>query len=131
MAGFAYLKLVQGSYAHRIPACRMRRLKGCPDGNASTAWDYADLLCNHYRDADSKCCRYSYTSRAQSPLKHFLHIVQHVADWVVLFSRSQHFPSSSLKFIHTNPSPHPLLSFLTCTRVGGNYHYHECLFFSV
>ena len=30
----------------RFPACRMRRQKVCPDGSASTAWDYAGLLCN-------------------------------------------------------------------------------------
>ena len=33
-------------YTHRILACRMRRLKGCPDGSASTAWNYDSLLCN-------------------------------------------------------------------------------------
>ena len=33
-------------YAHRFPACRMRRLKGCHDGNAYTALEYANILCN-------------------------------------------------------------------------------------
>ena len=27
-------------YAHRFPACRMRRVTRCPDGSASKAWDY-------------------------------------------------------------------------------------------
>ena len=58
-------------YAHNFPACRMRRLKGCPDGNASTAWDYGGLLCNLYRDAGPKRCHHSQTSRAQSPLNPF------------------------------------------------------------
>ena len=41
-------------YAYRFPACRMKRLKGCPDGSASIAWDYAGLLCNLDRDAGPK-----------------------------------------------------------------------------
>ena len=35
-------------YAHGFPACRMRRLKGCPDSSASTAWDYARFLSHLY-----------------------------------------------------------------------------------
>ena len=37
-----------GEYAHQIPARCMRRIKGCPDGSASTACDYGGLLCNLY-----------------------------------------------------------------------------------
>ena len=43
-------------YAYRLPACCMRGLKRCPDGSASTACDYAGLLCNLYRDASLKRC---------------------------------------------------------------------------
>ena len=32
-------------WAHRFPACHMRRLKGLPDGSACTAWNYAGFLC--------------------------------------------------------------------------------------
>ena len=58
-------------YAHRFPACCMRRQKACPDGSASTAWDYAGLLCNLYRNASPKCCHYSQTFRAKSSLNLF------------------------------------------------------------
>ena len=34
--------------AHRLPACRMKRPKGFPDGSTSTARDYAGLLCYLY-----------------------------------------------------------------------------------
>ena len=58
-------------YAHRIPACRMRRLKGCPDSSATTAWDYAGPLCSLYRDAAQKRCQHSQTFTAHStPLTH-------------------------------------------------------------
>ena len=30
-------------YEQRFPTCRMKQLKGCPDGSASIAWDYAGL----------------------------------------------------------------------------------------
>jgi len=47
---------------HRFLVCYTRRLKGCPDGSAFMAWDYASLLCNLYSlgwrelDTDPKCC---------------------------------------------------------------------------
>merc|ERR1719154_476240 len=50
----------------------MRRLKGCPDGNASVVYDYVGLLCNLYsigsrdRDATQNRSHYSQTSHAQS-----------------------------------------------------------------
>ena len=34
-------------YAHRIPACRMRRLKGCLDASASLAWK-VDIFSFHW-----------------------------------------------------------------------------------
>ena len=74
-------------YAHRFPVCRIRRLKGCPNVSASTAWDYTGLVCNLYRDAGPKCCHDSQTSCAQSP-QPLLHMVQHVADWVWIFNHS-------------------------------------------
>ena len=46
----------------------MRHLKWCPDGSASTSWNYAGLLCNLYRDDGQKRYHHSKTSRAQSPL---------------------------------------------------------------
>ena len=73
-------------YAYRFPACRMRRLKVCPDGSAFTAWDYALLLCYLYsigwRDRYSQ---YSWALPLFSslscpiPTQPLLHIVQHVA----------------------------------------------------
>ena len=95
-------------YAQRFSACRMRCLKECPDGIASTAWDYAvllPLLRNLYRDAGPKRCQHSQT---------LLHMVQHAADWVASFLRSQHSPLSPLKFFHTPP----LLPSFRCPRVG-------------
>ena len=46
----------------------MRRLEGCPNSSASTAWDYAGLLSNLYRDADPNRRHHFQTSRPQSPL---------------------------------------------------------------
>ena len=57
--------------SHRFPACHMRWLKGCPDGSASTARDYAGLLCNLYQDAGPKRYQHSQTSRVQSTLNRF------------------------------------------------------------
>ena len=54
--------------AHCFPACRRKRLKGCPDGCASTAWDSVHLLCNLYWNAGRKRC----------PL---LHMVQPLFTW--------------------------------------------------
>ena len=53
------------------------------------AWDYAGFLRNLCRDAGPKRCQHSQTARVQS----LLHMVQHVADWVAPFPRSQHSPS--------------------------------------
>ena len=33
-------------YAQHFLVCRINRLKECPDGSASTAWNYTGLLCN-------------------------------------------------------------------------------------
>ena len=46
--------LIMHNYFDPFPACPMMRLKGCPDGSVSTAWDYAGLLCNLYWDASEK-----------------------------------------------------------------------------
>ena len=80
--------------------CRMRRLKGCSDGSGSTAWDYAGLLCNlnsldlRDHDAGPKCCHYSQTSRAQSPLNHFY-------SWYNMLLTQSHSTPPPLKFFNT------------------------------
>ena len=54
-----------------------------------------------------------------------LHMVQHVADWVTLFLRSQHSPPTPpLKHFQTS-IPSLLLPPLTCTKVRANHH--KCL----
>ena len=58
------------------------------------------------------------------PTQPLLHMVQHVADWVAPFLRSQHSPPPPLEFFHTPISPHPSPS-PTYTRVRGNHHHHE------
>ena len=50
------------------------------------------------------------------------HMVQHVADCVAPFPRSQHSPPPSLKSLYIFPPP--LLS-LTCARVRGNHHHQR------
>ena len=112
-------------YAHRIPACRMRRLNGCPDDIASTAWDYVCLLCNHYRDAGPKRCHYSQTSRAQSPLNPLY-------TWSnMLLTGLHHSPVVSIPLLLPwNPCMlplhlPPLLFFLRCTRVRENHHHMQ------
>ena len=52
----------------------------------------ASCVCNLYRDAGPKRCHNSQTSSATQPL---LHMVQHIADCVVLFPRSQYSPPPS------------------------------------
>ena len=80
-------------YAHCFPACRVRRLKRHPDGSASTTWDYAGLLYNLYLDAGQKRCHVPFSNLScPIPTQPLLHMVQHVADWVVPFPRSQHSP---------------------------------------
>ena len=105
----------------------MRQLKGCRDGSASTAWDYAGLLCYLYslgwRDqaAGPKRCHYSQTSRAKSLLDPFYAWYNMLlTDWVALFPRSQHSPLPILKFFIIPLNLPPLLLPLTCTRVTGN-----------
>ena len=101
-------------YAHRCHAYRTRRLNGCPDGSACTAWDYACLLCNFYRDAGLKHCHHTYTSRAQSPLNPF-----YTCCWPsCTIPRSQHSPPPPpLKFFHTLPYLPSIFPSFTCTRV--------------
>ena len=76
-------------YAHSFPACCMRQLKGCRDGSASTAWDYAGLLCNLYLDDGPKHFHHSQTSRAISPLDPF-YTGCNLLLTVTPFLRSQH-----------------------------------------
>ena len=58
-------------YVHRFPACRMRRLKRCPDGSISTAWNYADRLWKLYRDAGPIHCHFSQTYYTQFTCNRF------------------------------------------------------------
>ena len=109
-------------YAHRFPACRVRRLKGCPVGSASTAWDYTCLLCNLYQEAGPKHCHNSQTSRSQSPLNPSY-------TWCSMLLTGLHqYPVVSIPLLLPSNSSMlplhlpPLLSYLTCTRVRGNHH---------
>ena len=98
--------------AHRFPVCRLRRLKGCPDGSASTAWDYAGFLCKLHRDAGPKRCHHSQTSRAQSPLNPFY-------TWCnILLTEFHYSPVVSIPLVLPSNTSILLLS-LTCTRVRG------------
>ena len=112
-------------YAHRVSAWCMRRLKGYPDGSVSTAWDYASLLCNLYRDTGPKGCKHSQNSLAQSSFNPFY-------TWYnVLLTGFHHslvvgIPllilwNASILPLHLPP----LLSFLTCTRVRVNHHHQQ------
>ena len=51
------------------------------------------------------------------PIQPLLYVVQNVADWVVPFLRSQHFPHLPLKLFHTLPS------ILKCTKIMNNHHH--------
>ena len=109
------------AYARRIHACRMRRLKWCPDGSTSTAWGYASLLFNLYRDAGPKLCQCSQYSRAQTPLNPFYTCCN------LLLTGLHHSPPPPLKFFHIHlPSP-------TCTSVKGKDHHQtfEFRFFNL
>ena len=107
-------------YTHHFPACRMRPLKWCPDASASTAWNYAGLLCNLYRDAVPKRCQFCHhykTSRAQSPLNPFY-------TWCnMLLTGARHSPIVSIPLLlPSNSSMLPLhlshlLLPLMCRRV--------------
>ena len=73
--------------------CCLRRLKGYPDGSASTAWDFAGLLCNLYRVASSKRCQHFETSRVESPLNPFY-------TWCnILLTGLHHFPIVSIPLL--------------------------------
>ena len=41
-------------YAHRFPACHMRRLRGCPDGSASMAWENLGQKPPQQKSSDNK-----------------------------------------------------------------------------
>ena len=80
-------------YAHCFPAWRIRRLKGCSDGSASTAWEYTGLLWNLYQDVYPKRWHHSQTFHAQSPLKPLY-------TWCnMLLTRLHHYTVVSILFI--------------------------------
>ena len=100
----------------------MSRLKVCPDGSASTAWDYYYPLCNLYRDAGPNHCRHSQTSCAQSPFDPFY-------AWSnMLLTGLHHSPVASIPLLLPSNSSilplhlPPLLPSLTCRRVRDNHH---------
>ena len=102
----------------------MRQLKVCPDSSASTTWDYAALLWNHYRVARPKRCHHSQTSRTQSPLNPFY-------TWCnMLLTGLHHSPVVSISLLIPSNSSilslhfPPMLPSLTCTRLRGNHHHH-------
>ena len=103
-------------YIYSFPACRMRRLKGCPNISASF------LLCNLYssgwrdRDVGSKCFHYSHTSRTS-----FTN--EATCCWLgCIIPRRCKTSAAPLKFFHT--ALH-LLLLLTCTRVRSNHHHED------
>ena len=100
-------------FAHHIPAWRMRRLKECSDGSASTGgYTQVTFLCNLYRDAGPKRCHHSQTSRAQSPLNPFY-------TWCnILLTEFHYSPVVSIPLVLPSNTSILLLS-LTCTRVRG------------
>ena len=116
-------------YAQRYPACRMRWLNGCPDGSASTVSDYAGLLYNFYslgwrnRDVGPKCCHYSQTSRAQSPLNPFYTWYNHHVATNMLLTGLHQSPVVSIPLLLPSNltiiplQPPTLLPLLTCTKV--------------
>ena len=85
----------------------MRRLQECPNGSASTACNYACLLCNLYRNAGLKRCQ---TYPVKSPLKLFytlcnmlptgLHYSPVVGIPLCLPSNSSILPFTSLLFFN-------------------------------
>ena len=128
-------------YDHLFPSCRLWRLKDCPNGSASTAWDYAGLLCSIYWEAGPKRCDHSQNLSCPIPSQPLLYMVQHVTDWVASFPRSQHSPPPPLKFLHT---PLPSLCvrelgaiiiiitqwvflFCVCTQIFCNYTCSACM----
>ena len=100
------------SHAHHFPARRMRRLKRCPDGSASPAWDNAGLLCKLYslgwRDLNCHKILPLFSNLSfLIPSQRLIHMVQHVADWVAPFPRRQHYPPPPLKYFYTLLPPPP------------------------
>ena len=95
----------------------MRRLKGCPDDSASTAWDYAGFPCNLYQGCRPKTLPSFSNLSCQISTQSHLHMVQHDSDWVASFPCSQHTPNPPLKFLNTPLHLPPLLPSLTSITV--------------
>ena len=110
-------------YAHRFSVCRVRRLKECPDGRAATAWT-APASCVTSTEMSAKnAATILKTSRAQYSLNRFYTL------WNMLLTGLHHSLLVSVSLLlPTNSSIlplhlSPLLSSLTCVRVGGNHHH--------
>ena len=101
-----------------FPACRMKLLKWCLDGSTSTAWDYAGLMCNLYREAGLKRCHHSQTSRVQSTFNPFYTCCWLGCTIPLLLPSNSSILSLQLL---------PLLPSLTCARVRGNRHQGKSL----
>jgi len=87
-----------GGRIARFPACCMRRLKGYPDGSASTTRVYTGLLFHVFRDAGPQRCHHSSNLSCPIHTEPLLQIVEHVADRAVRFL----VPSRPL--LHSNSS---------------------------
>ena len=103
-------------YAHRIPACHMRRRKECPDGSASLTVGLRRHPVYPLPGCRLKTLPPFYNLSCQIPTQHLLHMVQHVADRVAplpVVGIPLLLPSNSYILLHLPP----LLPTLTCTRV--------------
>ena len=137
-------------YAHRFPACRMRRLKGCPDGSTSMTWDIPASWTDRdvglvlgekppekprppVTDGPNRC-QYSQTSRTESPLNTFY-------TWYnVVLTGLHRSPVVSIPFYSPQTLPCsrftsllPSLLSLTCTTVQLYviHLYHVCIITSI
>ena len=110
-------------YAHRIPACRIGRLKGCPDGSASISAGLhrypVYLLPGCRLKTLLKFSNFSCQIPTQ-PLLHMVHMFMTGLHHSPVVSIPLHIITNSFIFPLHLP---PLLLCLMCTRVRGNYHH--------
>ena len=99
-------------YAHRFPTCRVRRLKGYPDGSAPTAGLKNGMLAQNA----ATILKPLVPNPRLTPFTHGA-----TCCWLnCTIPRSQHSLPPPLKFLYTPPSPPPSPSFLPlCVRELG------------